>query len=216
MREITSAYVSVPATGRGPGVLVLHSWWGLTRGIKQICDRLADAGFVALAPDLFNGEVAADEAEGQELLHSLDPNELVRDVRAAAATLADIPATEGSTLGVVGMSMGASMALWLAERSPGAVAAAVAFYGTQDIDFTRATAAFQCHFAGQDSFVGDDGAAFLEAVLHLGATDRLVVVHHYPTAHHWFFEPGTPGFDQADAEQAWDRVLPFLRDTLAG
>src|SRR5947209_18069936 len=67
-----SAYLAVPEQGSGPGVLVLHAWWGLTEPFRQVCDRLAEAGFVALAPDLYHGKTATTVEEAQELGAALD------------------------------------------------------------------------------------------------------------------------------------------------
>src|SRR2546421_5603523 len=62
-----SAYLAEPSHGSGPGVLVLHAWWGLTEPFRQVCDRLAEAGFVALAPDLYRGKTTAAGEEAQTL-----------------------------------------------------------------------------------------------------------------------------------------------------
>src|SRR5207245_8415301 len=67
-----SGYLAVPEQGSGPGVLVLHAWWGLTEPFRQVCDRLAEAGFVALAPDLYHGKTTASVEEAQALGAALD------------------------------------------------------------------------------------------------------------------------------------------------
>src|SRR5215469_9956000 len=67
-----SGYLAVPEHGSGPGVLVLHAWWGLTQPFRQVCDRLAEAGFVALAPDLYRGKTTASVEEAQALGAALD------------------------------------------------------------------------------------------------------------------------------------------------
>ncbi|HUW03640.1 MAG TPA: dienelactone hydrolase family protein [Acidimicrobiales bacterium] len=210
----TTAYVALPDTKGGPGVLVLHSWWGLNAGTRSICDRLASMGFVALAPDLFGGSTPSDQTEAETLLAEIDPNLLVRDVRAAAEVLLRLPATEGDHIGVVGMSMGGSMALWLSDRAPELVRATVTFYGLQDLAFDQTTSAYLCHFAESDPFVDDDAATYLEAVLHLGDLDTEISVHRYPGTGHWFFEPGQSGFDAEAAEQAWARTAEFLARNL--
>ncbi len=206
----TTAYVALPDADGGPGVLVLHSWWGLTSGVRSICDRLATMGYVALAPDLFDGTTpgAADEAEA--LLAEIDPNRLVRDVQAAANVLHAMPASQGERIAVLGMSMGASMALWLSDRAPELVCATIAFYGLQDLAFDQTDSAYQFHFAETDAFVDDDAAAFLEAVLHLNDIEVEVTTNRYPGTTHWFFEPGQSAFDEAASELAWTRVDEFL------
>lgn len=206
----TSAYVAIPDADGGPGVLVLHSWWGLTEGTRAICDRLATMGYVALAPDLFDGATPADEREGEALLGEIDPNRLVRDVRAAADVLHQLPASTGEHIGVLGLSMGASMALWLSDRAPELVRATVTFYGLQDLAFDQTQSAYLCHFAESDPFVDDDAASYFEAVLHLGEAGNEIEIHRYPGAGHWFFEPGQAAFDEAASELAWDRTSAFL------
>lgn len=93
MSTAGSAYVVTPASGTGPGVLVLHGWWGLTPFFKAVCDRLADAGFVALAPDLHEGQTADTPDEAEAILAATDPNLGARLVLAGASTLRALPAT---------------------------------------------------------------------------------------------------------------------------
>src|SRR2546429_8669251 len=90
-----SAYLAVPEHGSGPGVLVLHAWWGLTEPFRQVCDRLAEAGFVALAPDLYHGKTTASVEEAQALVKALDQDaERVRaDIAAAVQGLRQHAAT---------------------------------------------------------------------------------------------------------------------------
>ena len=202
--------MALPDEDTGPGVLVLHSWWGLNEATRDICDRLARNGYVALAPDLFGGRTASTAEEGEEMLAELDPNLLVRDVRAAARVLTQLPATVGDQIAVLGMSMGASMALWLSDRAADEVSATIVFYGVQDIAFDQTSSAYLCHFADDDAFVDDDASRYLEAVLHLAGNDNEIVVHRYPGTNHWFFESGHEAFDPDAAELAWSRTFDFL------
>src|SRR3989440_4486847 len=106
-----SAYLAVPEQGRGPGVLVLHAWWGLTKPFRQACDRLAQAGFVALAPDLYHGKTTAAVEEAQALSEALD-QDMARwrgDIAAAVQVLRQYTATPLSDgrgkLALVGFSL---------------------------------------------------------------------------------------------------------------
>lgn len=207
-----TGYVTLPDSGQGPGVLVLHSWWGLTPFFRQVCDRLAEAGFVALAPDLFAGRTAADPAEGQALLAESDMDVMAHLVLSSLFTLRGMPATPEAPVGTLGFSMGASWALWLAGRVPDLVAATVVFYGSQSIDMTPATSAFLGHLADDDPYVDDDERTLLEADLHV--LDKDVEFHHYPGTGHWFFESDRPAYDEAAATLAWDRTIAFLRARL--
>lgn len=209
-----SGYVVVPDGGSGPGVLVLHSWWGLTDFFRGVCDRLADAGFVALAPDLHgDGRTADTPDEAEALLASTDTNRAASLVVSSLSALRSMPATPEGRVGVLGFSMGASWALWAATRFPDDVAAVSAFYGSQDIDFSGARAAFQGHFAEHDEFVTDDERAYLEAQLHLEG--HPVEFHDYPGTGHWFVEDDRPAAYVADAaELAWERTIAFLHAAL--
>lgn len=208
-RRAGSAYVVAPESGHGPGVLVLHAWWGLTPFMRRLCDRLADQGFVALAPDLHQGRTADTPDEAEALLASVDVNQAADLVLSSAATLRDLPITDDGRIGVIGFSMGASWGLWLSARVPEVVAAAVAFYGTQNVDFEPAEAAFQGHFAEHDELVTDDELAEMEAHLRLVGKD--VEFHRYAGTGHWFFEEDRPAaFDPGAAEQAWARTVAFL------
>lgn len=200
-----------PDSGSGPGVLVLHAWWGLTPFFHTVAERLADAGFVALAPDLHgDGRTAETPDEAEALLRSTDPNRTAGLVAASVSALQAMPATAGARIGVLGYSMGASWALWAATRFPDHVAAAVAFYGTQDIDFSPARAAFQGHFAEIDEFESDDDVNYLEAQLRL-AGHPVVDFHRYPGTGHWFVEEDRPAaYVPGAADLAWGRTVDFL------
>jgi len=210
-----TAYVVAPPDGAGgPGVLVLHGWWGLTPFFRQVCDRLADAGFVALAPDLHGGDRTAETPdEAEALLASTDPNATAELVLSTAATLRSLPVTTDTPIGVVGFSMGASWAMWLATRAADAIGATTIFYGTQDIDFGGVTSPILGHFAEHDEFVSEDERVEMQA--HLRLLDKHVEFHHYPGTGHWFFEDDRPAaFVPSAAEQAWDRTVAFLKANL--
>jgi carboxymethylenebutenolidase len=203
-----TGYLAVPEAGEGPGVLVLHAWWGLTPFFTGLCDRLAAAGFVALAPDLLHGQVATtvDEAEAQ--LAAADADGLAHLTRSSLLTLRTMPITPDAPVGLVGVSMGASMALWLSARVPESVAATTVFYGGQDIDFAGSQSAYLGHFAEVDPYVDDDSRSLLEAELHLLGLDT--TFHVYPGTRHWFFESDRPEYDKQAADQAWQRTMSFL------
>lgn len=208
-----TAYIVAPEAGSGPGVLVLHAWWGLTPFFRRVCDRLADAGFVAMAPDLHGGQTADRPDEAEALLAAVDPNVVARLVRSSAETLRGLSMTSDGPIAVVGFSMGASWAMWLSARAPDTVSSVVVFYGDQDIDFVDSRAAYLGHFAEHDEFVSDDMIAEMEA--HLRVLGREVEFHRYPGTSHWFFEEDrVPAYDPAAAELAWDRTVAFLRRRL--
>jgi carboxymethylenebutenolidase len=209
-----SAYVVAPDGGPAPGVLVLHSWWGLTPFFRSVCDRLADEGFVALVPDLHGDDRTADTPdEAEALLAGTDVNRTAQLVVSSISALRRMPATTDGPIAIVGFSMGASWAMWAATRFPDDVAAVTAFYGSQDIDFSPARASFQGHFAEHDEFDSDDDIAYLEA--QLGLAGRPTEFHRYPGTGHWFVEADRPAAYVEDAaELAWERTLEFLHRTL--
>jgi carboxymethylenebutenolidase len=212
-RHAGTAYIVAPHEVPAPGVLVLHSWWGLTGFFRGVCDRLADAGFVAMAPDLHAGRTADRPDEAEALLAEVDPNTVASLVRSSAETLRNLKITHDRPIGVLGFSMGGSWALWLSARAPATVGAVVSFYGSQDVDFVDSTAAYLGHFADHDEFVSDDEVVEMEA--HLRLLDRPVDFHRYPGTGHWFFEQDRiPAFDATAAELAWSRSLAFLHEQL--
>lgn len=208
---VAVGYEAVPASGSGPGVLVLHAWWGLNDFFKGFCDRLAAEGFVVVAPDLWGGTVATTVEEAERLIGH-ESESMFQTVADALDHLAAHPAVRSEALGVVGFSMGAAWALTLASARE-QLAAAVIFYGTYIVDFTTARAAFQGHFAPGDPWEPDEGVAQLEAAM--GEAGREVQLHRYPGTGHWFFEADRPdAYDAAAAELAWERTVSFLRERL--
>lgn len=214
MPSAGSAYLVQPDSGPGPGVLVLHSWWGLTPGVRRVVERLADAGYTAMAPDLLAGVVPEDRAEAQRELAESDPNVTADLVLSSPVTLRAYSADPQAPIAVIGYSMGASWALWLATRLPDDVAAAVMFYGTQNIDFERLQAPVLAHFAEMDELVAEDERTEMHARLLL--SERSIEVHDYPGTQHWFAEEDQlDRYDEDAAELAWERTMEFI-DPLLG
>lgn len=210
-RKAGEAFLVDPEGGPGPGVLVLHSWWGLNPWVKDFCRRLADLGFTTLAPDMFDGVEPMTEAEGEAVLAGVDPDELSGLVMSSAQTLRAASADAGRPIAVVGFSMGASLALWLSARLTQDVGSVVAFYGAQSIDFDDATAVYQGHFAENDHIVSEEDRVVTESFIRLGGQDT--DFHLYPGTGHWFFEEGE-NYDPAAAELAWERMESFLQETV--
>jgi len=208
-RRAGSAYVVAPPTGQGPGVLVLHSWWGLTPFVRQWCDRLADEGFAVIAPDLYAGESAERPDDAEVLLAQLDVNRAADLVLTTAAAMRELPITDAGPIGVVGFSMGASWGLWLADRAHQHVGATVAYYGTQGTELDDAQGAFLGHYAERDELVSEDEVVELEAHLRLLGKDA--EFHRYAGTGHWFAEEDRPAaFDPGAAALAWERTVAFL------
>jgi carboxymethylenebutenolidase len=210
-------YLAVPESGSGPGVLVIQEWWGLVDHIEEIADRFAEAGFVALAPDLYHGQETSEPDEAGKLMMSMDLPRAATDMKGAVTALLAHEATTGATVGAVGFCMGGGLVLWLStidER----VAACVPFYGAIPWDDTqpeygRCRAAFLGHYAEEDSWATLDGARQLEA--HLRSLGHDVTFYTYPGTDHAFFNDTRPEVhDPEAAALAWDRTIEFFRDEL--
>ena len=215
----TSAYLAVPETGGGPGVLVLHAWWGLTEPFRQVCDRLAEAGFVALAPDLYHGKTARTVEEAQALGSALDQDvEGVRsDLEGAAQFLRQHDSTNmasaRSKLALVGFSLGGAYALDMSVNLPEEIAAVVTFYASYSgLDYSSAKAAYLCHFAEDDPF--EPAEAVAEMQQELKAAGKQFTICTYPGTRHWFFEENRPEYNAGAARLAWERTIEFLHQRL--
>jgi carboxymethylenebutenolidase len=205
-------FLAVPATGKGPGVLVLHAWWGLNDTMKAFCTRLAGSGFVAFAPDLYHGKVADNIANAEVLGKALDANHLQAKAEIADATkfLNERVGHIDRGLAVIGFSLGAYYALDLAAANPEDIRSVVIFYGTGDSDSSNSRAAYLGHFAENDEFESQSSIDSLEESLK--GAGRPVTFYRYSGTGHWFFEPDrTQAYNQAAASLAWDRTLAFLK-----
>jgi carboxymethylenebutenolidase len=208
-------YLAVPPGGSGPGILVLHAWWGLSDAIREACDRLAGEGFVAYAPDLYHGQLATTIAEAEILGSQLDAQQeqAMSDIAQAVDLLLTRSNAEEQGLGAVGFSLGAYYALKLSAEDPERVRAVVLFYGTGAADFSRSQAAYQGHYAEHDPYEPPENVQWVESALKQAG--RPVTFYRYPEVGHWFLERDRPdAFDEPAARLAWERALAFLRDTL--
>ena len=178
-----SSYVAGPAGG-GPGVLVLHAWWGLSDGIRRFCDLLAGEGFVALAPDLCDGRTAATIPEAQALVDELDEEAAIRRAGDGLAGLRAHPVADPRTARRGGASPWASGSRSTWRRSTTTWRPS-SYYGTaSDIDHTRHRAPVLGHFAENDQFEPAEEVSALEDGLR--RANRAVRFHVYPGAGHWF------------------------------
>jgi carboxymethylenebutenolidase len=200
------AYFVQDDEGRGPGVLLLHSLWGLTSSVKALCDDLAERGFTVLAPDLNLGELPETQQEGLDRLGAASPDRLASLVLSSAQLLAT--RSSDARIGVVGFGMGGSLGLWASVRLHEIIAAAVSFYGSQQIDFKGSKSSYLIHLAEEDEFITDDEAAFMEATIGLESLPVEVVT--YPGTRHGFCEPEGETFDEEAFEEAWSRTAEFL------
>ena len=201
--------------------MVIQEWWGLDSATKEMADRLGAAGFVALAPDLYHGELAGhDEMDkAGKLMQSLPPGRAGRDMSGAVDYLASHGAVTSEGIGVVGFCMGGMLAFIIAANRPDKVKAVVAFYGfpqgDAEPDWSKLTASIRGHMAEHDDFFPPAAARALEAKLQGMGKDVSITVH--PGTGHAFMAPhnalGT--LNAALAAQIWPLVTSFLHDTLS-
>jgi carboxymethylenebutenolidase len=205
-----SGYEAIPAAGSGPGVIALHAWWGLNAFFKEFCNRLAGEGFVVFAPDLYHGAVTDTIDQAETLSSNLEQAVANQELVATVEYLQNHPAVNSASLGVIGFSLGAFLALWLAQNRPQAIAAAVLFYGTGDGKYDKIQAPFLGHYAENDPFEPTQSVQELEQALRGAGRD--VEFHTYPGTGHWFFEQDRPDAYNTDAARiAWERTVAFLK-----
>jgi len=213
-------YLAPAKGGAGPGVLVIQEWWGVESYLKGVCDRLADEGFTALAPDLYHGEIAGhtEMDKASELMNSLPPDRAARDMGGAVDYLSGHPSVRGQKVGVVGFCMGGMLTLLLAAQQGDRIGAAVPYYGAplgeMEPDWSNLSAPVMGHVAENDDFFPPDAFRALEEKLKGQGKD--VTFHYYPgTGHAFALEHNALGTHDADAaRQAWVRTLEFLRKHL--
>jgi carboxymethylenebutenolidase len=215
-----SGYLATPASGSGPGVMVIQEWWGLDSETKKMADRLAADGFVALAPDLYHGELAGhtEMDKASKLMQSLPPDRAGRDMSGAVDYLAGHTAVTGKGIGVVGFCMGGMLAFIIAANRGDKVKAIVPFYGfpqgPAEPDWTKMTASVSGHMAEKDDFFPPDAARALEAKLRAMGKDVTITVH--PGTGHAFMAShnalGT--HNAAAAAKIWPEVVSFLKSKL--
>lgn len=210
-RQAGSDYWALPLGGSGPGVLVLHAWWGLTDMVRETCDRIAACGYVALAPDLYEGKTAATVADAERLMAGSDTARMQSLAIAALADLRNQPNVHGGPVSLIGFSMGAAWALVLSSLHPADVGAVVTFYGTTEGgDYRLARASYLGHYASDDPYEPLAAVQALEEQISTAGRD--VVFHMYPGTTHWFCESDRADAYNADAARlAWERTIAFLR-----
>lgn len=212
------AYIARP-DGGGPGVVVIQEWWGLVDHIKRVCDRLADAGFVAIAPDLYHGEQTTAPDEAKRLMLSLQVDRAARELGGSIDVLLADDDVQGDSVGVTGFCLGGGLTYVLAIARPDDVGAIAPFYGVipwpdAAPDYSQVAAPVQGHYAEHDHTITLDGIGELEATLR--STNDHVEWYVYDGCHHGFFNDTRP--DVHDAEQAalaFDRLTTFLHDALS-
>jgi len=213
--QTVNGYLAEPAQGAdAPGMVVIQEWWGLNDQIKGVADRLAEAGYRALVPDLYRGEVALEANEAEHLMNNLDFGDAAgQDVRGAAQYL---KSTGSATVGVTGFCMGGALTLLSAVHVPEADACVV-WYGyppLEYIDASKITAPLLAHWATEDAAFPIDKVDDLEKMLSAAGVD--FGFHRYNAKHAFANETADSKklpflkYDPQLAELAWSRTMEFL------
>ncbi len=214
-----SAYMALPKSGRGAGVVVLQEIFGVTPAMKEICDFLAKRQFTAICPDLYwsvqpDAVIPESDAEtGRGLRQKVDDAKVVADIGAAVEFLRKHPACTGQ-VGVVGYCWGGLLAYLTATEKK--ADAAVCYYGVGIQNHLDKAKNIECsmllHYAGQDAYAGPEVAAQVKAALN----PKKTTVFEYPNAGHAFARPGGAHYHHPSADLADMRTLSFLVDRLIG
>lgn len=217
--DSAQGYLALPASGIGPGVIVIQEWWGLVPQIMNTCDRLATQGFVALAPDLYHGEIAKhDEMDkAGHLMSTLPMDRAARDMGAAVEFLRTYPAVHDGSVGVVGFCMGGMLALLLGTQQGDKLRAVVSYYGApfdEGPDWANLSAPVRGYFAENDDFFPPDKVRALEAKLKAMGKDVSFDV--CPgTGHAFGNEENALGtYDPDAAAGCWTKTVAFLHEKL--
>ena len=210
-----NAAFALPATGSGPGVIVIQEWWGLVPHIESVVTRLADAGFVALAVDHYRGAKTTEPDEAGKLMMGLDIGSIAEDLAGAASWLCARPEVTGAGVGVIGFCMGGGLAL-LAPTVSERICCASAFYPAMPWpDYAPDWSAYAGKCAQVHKAESDEtgmGARIDEVAAQIRAAGGTVEVFTYPGSQHAFFNDDRPEvYHQAHASTAWERTCALLR-----
>lgn len=218
MSETIEIRAGLRAAAAGPasasaGVVVVHEWHGLNDSVRAIVDRLGAEGFAALAPDLYHGEVATDDARAAELMNALETAKALEDIAAAVTHLRQRGC---SKVGIIGFCMGGAMAFASAAAVDG-LACAVPFYGIPVVRYWDATkltrVPLQAHFSKTDQWAKPARAEEMARAVNAAGGHMELFLYDAP---HAFMRAGDPAVHvPAAAAEAWTRSLAFLRTHLA-
>ena len=211
-----TGYLARPAgEGPWPAVIVIQEWWGLNEHIQDVTRRLAAEGFVALAPDLYHGQVVSEPNEARKLVMQLDIDTAVSEIQRGVDDLLSRPQVTGETVGVTGFCMGGGLTLMTALAEP-RIGAAVPWYG-QTLTATQAArvkAPVQGHYGSLDGGIPVAAVRVMgEALTAAGVPNEM---HVYEGAQHAFFNDTRPSDNPEAAQLAWTRMVDWFRKYLKG
>lgn len=214
--ETVAGYLALPdSPGKHPALVVIHEWWGLNDWVKEQAGKFAEQGFVALAPDLYRGEVATDPMVAHQLLQNMPQERALRDLEAAVRYLASRPDVNKDKIGSIGWCMGGGLSIRLAVSEP-KLAACVVNYGglpSDPADISKIQAPVLGNFGALDKGPSLDSVRAFEEGMK--AASKSVDIKIYEGAGHAFQNPNNKaGYRAEAAAEAWKRTLEFLNKTL--
>jgi len=206
-------YLTTPKAGASAhGFVCIQEWWGLNEQIKKTADRLAEAGYCAVVPDLYRGKVAKASDEASHMMSSLNfADAAEQDVRGAVQHLKQ----SSKKVAVGGFCMGGALTILAAVRVP-EMDAGACFYGIPDLgadEFKKIKIPLTCHFANKDGHWTPAKVNDFEAALNQSKSQFEIC--RYDAQHAFMNELRPEVFDAASAKLAWDRTLAFLKNALA-
>ena len=205
-------YLAKPASGGGKGVIVFQEWWGLNANITGIADRFAAEGFVALAPDMYHGQLTAEPDEAGKLLMALNIEQAAKDAAGAVKHLKELT---GSPVGTTGFCMGGALSLFTACNAGNDVGACIDYYGGHPLvkyNWDGLTAPVLAFWAEHDDFVNPNIPVYETALRERGTSYEAI---QYPeTAHGFFNDEHADVHNPTAARASWERSLAFFREHL--
>lgn len=201
--------------GPHPGVIVIQEWWGLDGHIRDVAERYAREGFVALAPDMYRGQVATEPDEARKLVMAMNREQANKDLLGAVRYLQSLPEVGPKKIGVTGFCMGCSLTLWLAAATADVAAAAPYYAGFRPgpEELAKIEAEMFCAFGAEDSGIALEGVREFEQTLK--SQGKRAEVKVYEGAPHSFFNDTKDSYRPEAAQDAWERTLGLFRRVLA-
>ena len=204
-------YLAIPDSKSGLGVIVIQEWWGLVDHIKDVANRFAKEGFVALAPDLYHGKAATDPGDAGKLAMAMKIDEAEKDLRGAVKYLLSLKEVNKKKAGVVGFCMGGALSLFAACINPD-ISACVIYYGANPNikpDITKLNAKVLGFFGEKDKGVPPETVHKLEA--EIKAANKSVELYLYPECGHAFFNDTRPAYNAPRSKESYEKMLEFYK-----
>jgi len=206
----SKGYLARPKKNTGKAVILLQEWWGLVDHIKEVADRLANEGFVVLAPDLYHGEVANSPTDAQKLAMALQIDQVEKDLRGAVDYLLNLEAVTSAKVGIVGFCMGGALSLYSACINK-KIGACIVYYGIRkDVEnkLSSLEAPVLGFFGELDKGVPVERVNQLDEEMKKAGKEHTFIV--YPNANHAFFNDTRPAYDLKSAKDSWEKMIEFF------